>query len=241
MSHTFRFFGQPLSDSAWQLTGDEAHHFLKVLRLGTGEIVEVTDGRGSWVSGKVTTVTSREVQVTINSVHVAEQPSIRLELAIGALRPGAVDEILPMLCELGIDRIHVFGQRGVAKARLGPKVHERWERILLQSIKQCKRPWLPVVVEHESVEGLIAASAKPDLARVYLDPLAPILMPHRLRDLGKLDVLAIVGGEKGFDLIECDQLSQAGVINVRLGEGILRAVTAAVAAATCLELHRQQL
>jgi 16S rRNA (uracil1498-N3)-methyltransferase len=241
MSHIFRFFGKPLNDSTWQLTGDEAHHFVKVLRLGIDEVVEVTDGRGSWVSGTVTSVNSREVNVTISSSHRADNPRISLELAIGALRPGVVDEILPMICELGIDRIHVFGQRGVAKTRLGPKVHERWERILLQSIKQCKRPWLPEVVEHESVEDLIAASAKSNLARVCLDPLAPILMPHGLRDLGKRDVLAIVGGEKGFDPVEADLLTQAGAVGMRLGDGILRAVTAAVAAATCLELHRQQL
>ncbi|MEN9834447.1 MAG: Ribosomal small subunit methyltransferase [Pseudomonadota bacterium] len=241
MSHTFRFLGKAQSEVSWQLTGDEAHHFVKVLRLAVNEVVEVTDGQGHWVRGSVSAVTGREVEVQVIESYRVESPRIMLELAVGALRPGAVDEILPMLCELGVDRIHVFGQHGVAKSRLGPKVHERWNRILVQAIKQCKRPWLPSIQEHESVEALIAATTRTGLARLCLDPAAKVVLPRALQDFGRSDVLAIVGGEKGFDPRESAVLNEARVVGVQLGSSILRAVTATVAAATCLELHRQQL
>ncbi|MBM4250543.1 MAG: 16S rRNA (uracil(1498)-N(3))-methyltransferase [Deltaproteobacteria bacterium] len=244
MSHTYRFLGKAQSETEWVLTGDEAHHFAKVLRLAIDEIVEVTDGGGRWISGTVTAVTSREVTIRVSQSHQVAPPIIRLELAVGALRHGTVDEILPMLCELGVDRIHVFGQYGVAKSRLGPKVHERWHRILVQSIKQCKRPWLPSVEEHESVDALLTATAGlngADVARFYLDPAATLLMPKALQACGTSHVLAIVGGEKGFDPREEAALNEAQVTGVQLGSSILRAVTAAVAAVTCLELHRRQL
>ena len=241
MSHLFRFIGTQHSATSWSLEGDEAHHFNKVLRLSEGARVEVTDGCGRWAEGVVSTVEARSVHVSVGNTQVSDPVRLRLEIALGALRPGAIDEILPMLCELGVDRLHVFGQVGVAKARLGEKVVDRWHRILTQSIKQCKRPWLPDVREHASVAEMLAATKGAETHRFCLHPEGATNLPAALNLATGGTVLAMVGGEKGFDPSEEQMIADAGIARVTLGTGILRAVTAAVATAAVLSVHREQL
>ena len=240
MSHIFRFLGDLRPDQTWRLAGEEAHHFTKVLRLEVGANVEVTDGLGSWGSGEVLAASAREVVISASQVHRQDKPHLLVEIALGALKPGFVDEILPMLCELGVDRVHVFGQVGVSKARLGHKVHDRWQRIVAQSVKQCKRAWLPQVLEHDSVADLVRATAGDQGGRVFLRAGTDAPLTSMLPRASSGRILAVIGGEKGFDPTEERTLIAAGFVPASLTQWVLRAVTAAVAAATALSLHRDQ-
>jgi 16S rRNA (uracil1498-N3)-methyltransferase len=241
MSHTFRFLGELRPDQTWCLAGEEAHHFAKVLRLEVGTNVEVTDGRGDWGSGQVLSASAKEVVISAAQVQRQDQPRVLVEIAVGALKPGFVDEILPMLCELGVDRVHVFGQVGVSKARLGQKVHDRWQRIVAQSVKQCKRAWLPQVLEHDSVADLVRATTGDEGVRVFLRAGTDAPLTSTITRISSGRILAVIGGEKGFDPSEELALIAAGFVPASLTQWILRAVTAAVAAAAALSLHRDQL
>ena len=245
MQHRFRFIGEWQGDGRWTLSGDEALHLSKILRLPLDTAVEVTDGQGRWAHGVIAAISNRDVTVLSVEPHLEPLPQLLLEFAIGALKPGAVDDILPALTELGIDRVHVFHQQDSAKSRLQPKVIERWQRILVQSSKQCKRAWLPQVAQYDSVAHLtmqLAAPSEPTTTQKILlrglpgDPGLPRLLTAKT---GR--VVVVAGGEKGLASAEEQALLDSGYQPASLGPFVLRAVTAAVAAAATMSLHRVDL
>lgn len=256
MSHRFRFLGEESKPGTWILSEDEAHHLQKVLRLSVGTEVEVTNGRGLWALGVVQEIKSKEVLIATESSQVEAEHAPRLILAIGALKPGGIDEILPMLTELGADEVLVFGQDDAQKSRLAPKALERWQRILIQAVKQSKRSRVPTLRVLRSVDELIASEVtRADLggdidlgqrhvcllnehATQSLAANLRLTWQERLREseeaMARLgapgQLLLIAGGEKGFSGRELALFAALHVPRVKLGPFILRAVTAAVAA-----------
>ncbi len=235
MSHRYRFIGSPLNDQHWQIVGEELHHLRKVLRLPVGEGVEVTDGHGSWAAGILEEVQSQVAMVVCQETQREPPPSPRLLIGIGALRPGAIDDILPSLVELGMHEIHIFSPVGAAKARIAEAALSRWSKIILASIKQCKRAWLPELHVHPGIDALIARTTDVPLKWV-LDPNGSRSLPEATHGRSG-DRMAIIGSEAGLHHQELEKLTGAGFEPVTCGRHILRAVTAAIAAAAILGVN----
>src|SRR5690606_17625329 len=75
-----------------ELTGAEAHHASAVRRVREGEEVTVTDGRGAWLTGSVTSVEPKRVTITVAERTFIEAPPRRILLA-QALAKGDRDEL----------------------------------------------------------------------------------------------------------------------------------------------------
>ena len=250
-SHRFRLLGTPQNTDRFLVTGDEAFHLVKVLRLPPGAAVEVFDGAGRVGRGRLALgANERQAVVELEQPATLEAPPARRHrLAIGALKPASVDDLLPGLTELGIDEVHIFGQPGSARDRLSPKAEERWQRITVAAAKQCKRAYLPSVHLHADLASMVArlpagrsgwvlspeASRSALAALVPANPLAWDLAQSRN---GPDACTAVVGGEKGLSAAEEERLREAGFTPIRLGAHILRATTAALAIASLLALSR---
>jgi len=226
MSHRFRFIGEEVSGQ-WLLGEDETLHLAKVLKLTVGTEVEVTDGKGAWCLGKVTSVKSKQTLIDATEVHTEPLPETFVTLAVGALKPGSIDDVLPAAVELGVDKIVVFQNSGTAKFRLHDGVISRWQRIIHQSIKQCKRARIPGVFVCDSIESLIREhwTDRPGVGLV-LDaggekPLHEVLTANQASRL-----MVVVGSEKGLEIQEISAFIDTGFLLVKLGSNILRAVTA---------------
>lgn len=232
MSHRFRFLGLPDADDTWVISGDELHHLSKVLRLSEGDHLEVTDGRGKWIVGELVELSAKAARISVLEQHREASPVARRMVAVGALKPGSIDEILPAMVELGVDEIHIFQQPHMSKSRLADNAQRRWRKILSGAVKQSKRSWMVDLHIHASVEDLIG--------HVREVPLRWVLDPKGSRSLFQAvqvaagDRMAVIGGEAGFHHHEMDKLLAAGFEPVRCGDYILRAVTASVAAAAVM-------
>jgi len=240
MSHLFRFIAQQETGDSptWVITGDEHRHLKSVLKLKTGDECEVTDGKGHWAKARIESIGSSQSLASVQQVQTETQITPAVSIAVGALKPGSVDEILPMLVELGVDEVIVFLQTGVAKSRMTDKVQQRWERIILGAIKQCKRAWAPTI---RCEENLDAALSKLDESTclLHMCPDAEQNAGAFLSDQEKpARICGIVGGEKGLDDGEVNLLDDRGAHRVALGCHILRAMTASVALAALLADYR---
>lgn len=255
LKHRYRFIGKDITPDTWLLDSDETQHLAKVLRLTVGDVVEVTDGSGHWVVGRVASLNARQCTIqTIQTMteapkNVEPQPPWRLTVCIGALKPGMVDDILPALVELGVDQVIVFLQPDSAKMRVADKALQRWQRIVVQAVKQCKRAWLPTVRVCDSASAVLqclqvelsnrvegcAFMLSPDADGNFLELVTSASSRTELRDV----VLAI-GGEKGFTPDEELSFRQAGFTPARLGGFVLRAVTAVVSACSVAAAIRQR-
>lgn len=235
MSHTFRFLGSRTAERTWTLGEDEARHAGKILRLELGTVVEVADGRGSGCTGTITELKKNSAAIRADDEWQVPAPVRKNALAVGALKPAALDELLPHLVEHGIDVIAVFSQPNVAKFRNNPQQVERWQRIVQSSFKQCKRAWLPEILNLPDIETLLQHFA--GWSGYLLEPSAQ----HQLLDLPSVSTsqVAIVGGELGLTEGEVEAAARAGFQKVALGTNILRAITAGAATAFALA-HRRQ-
>lgn len=241
--HVFRFFGSRVTDSLWRLDDAEAHHALKVLRLPPGEAVEVMDGMGAVARGtlKPTGKESADVDVIESRTEPAEPAG--LELAMGALKPGDLDDILPALVELGMTRISIFINEQSGKSRVAEKSLDRWQRIVDASVKQSKRAWRPEVTAFSSLEEWLRAlppqPSADEIRWIFAEP--SLLAAATTAPLGTppgriFMVRGLVGSEKGFSPSEVRAALDAGFFPVSLGPHVLRARTAAIAAATMLAM-----
>jgi len=234
MAHRFRFLGQRQSPQQWELLPDEWHHLLKVLRLPVGSELEIADGTGYVALGRLIHAGKNDGELEIKSEEFFPAPpsSACITLAIGALKPQSADELLPYLIELGMDGIEVFASQSVDKNRMQDKVRERWDRIATAAMKQCKRPWAPVISWSDGLETLIdKAAAFPN--RIFLDPDGEQNLA-RWQPQHEGPTLAVIGSEKGLDADEVLTLRQQGFIGCRIEGSILRATTAAIASAALL-------
>jgi len=207
---------------------DDARHLVAVLRLRPGETVVAADGAGSWRLCRITGTTQRDsgcagLLEPDGPVH-HEAPSYpEVTVAFVPAKGERPEWAVQKLTESGVDRIVVLGSsravvrwEGVRRDR----ALQRLARVAREAAAQSRRARLPEITEAPDLETLAGR-----LAPVRLALADPAGAPP---DLGT-PALA-VGPEGGWDPAEVGR----GWPLVRLGAGVLRAETAAVAAGVLL-------
>jgi 16S rRNA (uracil1498-N3)-methyltransferase len=209
-----------------ELTGSEAHHAAAVRRVRVGEDVTVTDGRGTWLTGSVSSVEPKRVAIAVASRSVVEAPARRILLA-QALAKGDRDELaVQAATELDIDGIIPWQATRSVSRWSGPKAAKgqaRWQTIVREAAKQAHRAWIPDVAPVASTADLVSMGTAARI--VVLDPWTD----HRVAELdwsGEQDVILVVGPEGGIAPEELAALTDAGAVRARLGRSVLRTSTA---------------
>jgi 16S rRNA (uracil1498-N3)-methyltransferase len=229
MKHRFRFLGQTTTGRDWQLDDDEIAHVRNVLRIPEGELVEVTNGQGSWAVGSLR-YEGKKCAIDTQESGLEAPSTNKIGLAVGALKPATIDDLLPMITELGVDEIFVFLSRGIEKNRLVPKVLERWQKIIRASVKQCKRNYFPVIKSVPDLPSLVEESSKYP-TRWLATPGGQSIREHAVDS----SVLTVIGSEKGLEADEEKYLLDRGFLPVSLSHNILRAETACTAAVAFMQ------
>jgi 16S rRNA (uracil1498-N3)-methyltransferase len=225
------------SDSSVALGPEDAHHLASVLRLRPGEPVGVTDGRGGYVLcsyagggrvsplGPVTVAPPRQPVLTVGFVPVKGD---RPEWAV------------QKLTELGVDRIVLLtSARAVVRwegARLASHL-ERLRRVARSAVMQSRQVWVP------AVDGVVPVGEMGAGGRAGGAGGAGGVGGVALADAGGGRLApavhtVLVGPEGGWTEQELDRFGHGAV---RLGAGVLRTETAAVAAGVLLTARRAEL
>lgn len=236
MSHMFRFFGQEISPCKWAIDPEELEHIRKVLKLKVGDTLEVMDGKGLIARGHLVEISRDQalVETTPTSQYFTDKSELRRAIALGALKPGDIDDILPQLVELGMDEIHIFQQTDTAKYRTGDKPKDRWQRLIRSAMKQCKTAWCPIFVVHDSLA--VAVNELQSFQQKYvLDAEASENFINTITSgVSFHSVAVIVGSERGLTTEEINICHRQGFKPMKMGKNVLRARTAAVAVAGIL-------
>ena len=219
------------------LAGDEGHHAARVVRVGVGEQVLISDGAGVLLRCTVQRVSGGDVHLRIDERTRAPEPTPRL-VAVQALPKGERAELaVEMMTELGVDEIVPWeASRSVTRwaGARGDKALARWRRTARTAAKQCRRPRIPTVAD--------LASTK-DVCRLLSGGTGLVLhedAPARLASAAlpaDADVVLVIGPEGGVAPDELDAFAAAGAVPVLLGESVLRTSTAGAAALAVLSLR----
>lgn len=218
---------------ATRLGPDAAAH-ARVLRLATGQEVELFDGAGG--RARATVVALDHQCLVVESLERLEGAVAgpRVSLIQALPKAGKLDGIIRMATELGVSEVHLVTttrtevslDRKRAVSRL-----DRLERIAREAARQSGRAEVPPV--HAPVPLREAAARAPrDATRWVAWENARGAAPPRARRAGEGWV--VVGPEGGLDDAEVAPLRQAGWALVGIGTHVLRVETAAPVACALL-------
>jgi 16S rRNA (uracil1498-N3)-methyltransferase len=208
-----------------KLTGDE-HHHLAVARAEPEELIDVFDGRGNVWTAAIESVTKRETIARITASRTVPPPAIELILGMALVRTGAFEFALEKAVELGVTRIIPFTATR-SNAAEGNR-HDRWMRIVIEAAKQSKHYYLPKLEVSTTFSEVLStpASSKILFAERGGGPLKAALAGS--------PALYLVGPEGGWTDQELAQARDSGFIPVTVGDGILKAETAAISGAVLI-------
>jgi len=217
-----------------ELSPDESHHLLQVLRARPGERVGLFTGQGHTVQATLSAVRQKRalLRVLPDTRRTAPRPSVAVTLVQAIPKHALMDGIIQKAVELGAqaiqplitERVIVQLSPGAAEQRRG-----RWQKIALEGTRQCGVAWMPTVLPVLSLPAVTADLARFDLC--FVASLHTDARPFReaLANAHSAVTIALVIGPEG-DLTEKETaaLRDAGARLVTFGNAVFRVETAAM-------------
>ncbi len=226
-----RFFVDEVRSGRAEISGDDARHLTRVLRVEAGQRYEISDNHHVYLAE---VDAARKEHVTFRTLEklAAPAPTVRLVLCAALIKFDHFEWMIEKATELGVSEIvpveTIRSERGLERA--AHKRVERWRRIALEASQQSRRAFLPEVSEPEPLRDALAREATYRFALDENPAARPIsaALPS-VRD-PQDTVAMLIGPEGGWTDEERDQFTAGAWSAVSLGPLILRAETAALAA-----------
>jgi 16S rRNA (uracil1498-N3)-methyltransferase len=217
------------------LSPEESAHCIRVLRMGKGEKVQLTDGRGTLFEAIITLPDARQCRLEIvSSLKVPPARNFNLHIAIAPTK--SIDRFewfIEKAVETGIDMITPLLCQRSERRQLRT---DRLQKLIIATVKQAQVTYLPI---------LNALTGFDDLVRRYSGPLENRFIAHcgdtprkKLQEavLTGKDAVVLIGPEGDFTPEEINLAEGEGFIQVSLGPNRLRTETAGVVAINSLIL-----
>ena len=212
------------------MAGAEAHHALHVLRLKTGDAVELFDGNGRWAAGTITSAGRKEAIVHAERIEgPIDRPLPVIHLAFSVPKGKRLDWLLAKAAELGAATLSpIICDRSVATPAGGKSSSERWRAICASAVRQSRQCYLPEITPARPIAELLGEG--PRGVGVIAHGGAGIAPLASLADWATTsEVTILIGPEGGWSDGELSLAQQSGYTPARVGNSILRVETAVVA------------
>ncbi len=225
------FFVGEVRRNGAELTGPDAEHLVRVLRVEPGQRFEVSDNKNVYLAE---VETARKSVVTFRMVEpIAPKPAwLQLTLAASLFKFDHFEWMVEKATELGVSTVQPVEaartERGLAQASV--KRLARWERIALEASQQSRRDHLPRI---EQTIGFTESLTTAADIRLLLDEspdVPPILRCLPAERPTNTRMALLLGPEGGWTEEERNEALLAGWRSCSLGSTVLRAETAALAA-----------
>lgn len=218
------------------MSGPDAHHLIKVLRLGRDDQVELFDGLGSIYRSRITEIGRGKIKLRITDIDNTPPTGLPIHLGQALLKGSKMELVVQKCTELGVAAIHPFLSSHCQAGLPAPEKIVRWQRIIQESCKQCNQPWPPFCHNPLSFDRLLQEGSKHDLSLICWEQReAPPLGQVTAKIEPPRSIMVLIGPEGGYTLEEIEQARSAGFQPVGLGRRTLRAETASIAAIALLQ------
>lgn len=233
----------PAVGEAAVLDRAEAKH-LHVRRKREGDTVVLFDGAGRLAVADIVESATRRGTI-LNVARIDEQPPLTppVHLASALPKGDRLSTMISMAVQVGMTTFTALdAERSVVRPQPGraDAPDDRLLRLCVESCKQSRRAWLPVLGP-PCTPAELASDLRGGGLCVVAHPggeaFATWWRARRRSDAALRDgVTIVIGPEGGFTGGEVDGLREAGAVTVDLGSGILRIETAAVAMLSAIRL-----
>jgi 16S rRNA (uracil1498-N3)-methyltransferase len=231
-----RWIADQFDESTASLLGENAAHLGRVLRARVGQQFDLACG-GEVRVGTITAVAEDAVVFALGE-RVEQGAETEITLVLAIYKFDRLEWAIEKCTELGATRIvPVIARRTDAHlAAAAEKRVERWRRIAHEAAQQSRRLRAPEIDaprklrEIWKLDFIEAASL-----RLLLNEDEKKFALADAMAANPSSVMAAIGPEGGWSSEELEQFASAGWSSVTLGERILRAETAAIAALAVIE------
>ncbi len=218
------------------LTGDEAHHAARVVRVRVGEPVLLLDGEGTEIQGTVAVAGKREVTVQVTGRRSHAQPGTEITLIQAIAKNAAMDGLIHRAVELGCRRIvPLLSDRSVSRPNDAAGKRAKWQTIADDALKQSGNPWRLTVETPVTPAAYITRKEPFELLLIAALLGAPRHPGFHLAEFqsqhghAPRSVGILIGPEGDFSPSEYAAFREAGAKSLTLGPLVLRVETAATA------------
>lgn len=220
-----------------EMPEEEAAHCLRVLRLGVGDEVMLTDGKGCFYKAVISAATGKRCQVKVTET-IEQEPlwNGHLHLAMAPTKNmDRIEWLAEKATEIGFDELSFlncrYSERKVIKT-------ERVEKIVVSAVKQSLKARKPVVNEMMDFSRFVKQDFAGQKFIAHCNEgekplLKEILVPGE-------DALVLIGPEGDFSPEEVKLAESLGFRSISLGKSRLRTETAALVSVHIMNLFNQR-
>lgn len=231
------FYNQTLSgscDPLIELTAQQSHHCLNVMRMGVGSEVHISDGAGVIYHCRIVATNAKHCTVeVIDTIRDYNKRNYRLDLAVAPTKNfDRMEWLIEKATEIGIDS---FTPLLCARSERKVVKMERLERIVESAAAQSQKAYLPVVNQLTSFQEYIKTHPNGFIAHCIENSPSKIELPRSAH------YTILIGPEGDFSPAELDQATEAGYRGLTLGNQRLRTETAALYATVAAALRGEGL
>ena len=222
------------------ITGTDAKHIKKVLRLEQRDIITLFDGAGSEYEARIISLSAGSVNVSIiRSFPSTTESPVQIIVAQSFLKQRKMDNLVRQLTELGITKwVPFISKRSVPRPdnkRLAARTN-RWKKISREALKQCNRSRIMEIGPTVSFEDIFNISKQSSLKIAFWEnesKSSNLALARSNRHF--TNIFIMIGPEGGFTPQEIEKAKACGFITATLGPRILRAETATIAASVLMQ------
>lgn len=224
------------------VTGDEAHHALKVMRLHLGDEISLADGNGKWAIGVISASdkNSFDLQVTSSGFQTPTSPQL---IVIQALtKSDRTKETIELLTAAGVDVIIPWAaDRSISQWREDHRV--KWGIAALAASKQSRRYRSPEIEAPFTFSRLDNLVAKKSLFIVFHESatrkISDVVHELKISDSDNLNclesIVIVIGPEGGISPAELSKFELSGAVIAHLGDPVFRSAHAGIAALSAIQ------
>ncbi len=212
--------------ATYEFDNEDANHAIRVLRMSTGTIFNLSDGNGSWAQVQVLTAAKKSMQVKVLETGHQDPLDTHFTVIQAIPKGDRIKESIEMCTEGGADRIVMWkAARSIGKS--DDKI-EKLQTTAREASKQSRRFRIPEVIGVAATNAVVDQIAQADLAIVFHE--SATMKVSQLVVPGCKKVAIIIGPEGGLTDEEVDTFAAAGAKVALMGRPVLRSAHAGLAA-----------
>ncbi len=239
-----RFFvpTDQITDTEITITGDDAYHIARSLRMAVGDTLTVADMHGGEYTCRLSKIRDDVCALEPLSYRKStSEPPYELTLYMAFPKGDKLETVIQKAVELGASHIVPFSSSRCIKKPKAEKQEERTRRlcrIAAEAAKQCGRAALPTVSDPIEYTEMLSRACRAELALFCYEGDGTRPMKEHLCEVEHpATVSVVVGSEGGFSLEEAEAARASGMRMAGLGSRILRCETAPAYALSAISYH----
>lgn len=226
------FTENEVSADNYIITGENARHIAKSLRMKIGEALTIVTPERQQLECVITDISTDSVEVKIiERKECQNEPDVEITLYQALPKGDKMEYIVQKCVELGVSRIvPVISARCISRpdAKALAKKQSRWQKIAREAAQQSRRGVIPKIEDAVSFKQAVKLSSQNELNIIFYELGGQSV--KKLITAKPASIGIFIGSEGGFEEAEVALAEKNNASAATLGKRILRAETAPLAA-----------